>query len=110
MSEDEKENIIFFLKSEIATGDLLYSTGSDIFYFKDMLQKTLNLIEKQQKELEKKNKVIDLMAKMINSHDIDDDICGQFGKDKDCSDFTDEELCVDCIKEYFYKKVEEKNE
>lgn len=54
MSEEEKEDIIYFLKSEIATGDLLYGTASDIFYFKDMLQKTLNLIEKQQKEIEKK--------------------------------------------------------
>lgn len=67
----------------------------------------LKLVEKQQKEIEKKNKIIDLMAKMINIHDIYDDVCGQFGKNKDCSDFTNEELCVDCIKQYFYKKVEE---
>lgn len=53
MTEDEKKNIIYFLKSEIATGDLLYGTASDIFYFKDMLQKTLNLIENQQKEIDK---------------------------------------------------------
>ena len=38
------------------------------------------------------------------------DICGKFGRNKDCSDFTNENLCVDCIKEYFYKKVEEENE
>lgn len=67
----------------------------------------LNLITKLQKEIEKKNKVIDLIAKMINTHDIYDDICGQFGKNKDCSDFTNEELCIDCIKQYFYRKVEE---
>ena len=44
-------------------------------------------------------------------YDIDDDICGNFGKNKYCSDFTNENLCIDCINEYFYKKVEEeKNE
>jgi len=61
--------------------------------------------------LEIKDRVIQKMAKMLNSHDIDDDICGNFGKNKYCSDFTNENLCIDCIKEYFYKKVEEeKNE
>lgn len=63
-------------------------------------------IESVLKELDKKDKVIDLMARSINNNDIDDDMFGRFGKYKDCSDFADEELCVDCIKEYFYKKVE----
>lgn len=74
------------------------------------------------KELDKKDKVIDEMAKMLNSkviqeiakmlnsHDIDDDIFGKFGKSKDCSNFTNENLCIDCIKDYFYKKVEGENE
>lgn len=68
-------------------------------------------LSKIKEELDKKDRVIQKMAKMLNSHDIDDDICGNFGKNKYCSDFTNENLCIDCIKEYFYKKVEEeKNE
>lgn len=57
-------------------------------------------------ELEKKDKVIDKMAKMINNHDIDEDVCKQMGKNKDCNDYIMfEENCIKCIKEYFYKKV-----
>ena len=60
--------------------------------------------------LEIKDKVIQEMAKALNTYDIDDDICGKFGKNKDCSDFTNENLCINCIKEYFYKKAEKEND
>lgn len=50
--------------------------------------------------------VINEMAKMINNHDIDEDICKQMGKKKDCNDYADEENCIDCIKEYFSEKVQ----
>ena len=56
------------------------------------------------KQLEKKEKVIDLMAEWINKQDIDEEICK--------NNITEPELCNEegtncrhCIKEYFYKKV-----
>ncbi len=54
------------------------------------------------KELDKKDKVIELMAKHIGEYGL---ICGN------CMNVE----CIgkkqkDCIKEYFYKKVEEENE
>ena len=59
-------------------------------------------------ELEKKDKVIDEMAERINNHDIDEDVCKQMGKEFDCTLFNqDKNFCIDCIKEYFYKKVSE---
>lgn len=76
----------------------------------DAIDIALNLIETHQKETEKKDKIINIMAKMINNHDIDEDICSQFGKSKNCKDYTNEELCVQCIIDYFTKKVEEKND
>lgn len=102
LSEEEKQAIkeCKRLSKQDYYGDLYFPE-------KYSIQILLNLLEKLQKEIEKKNKVIDLIAKMINTHDIYDDICGQFGKNKDCSDFTNEELCIDCIKQYFYRKVEE---
>ena len=76
------------------------------YYFKydlDCIAMVLN-------NLEIKDKVIQEMAKALNTYDIDEDICRKFGKNKDCNDFTNENLCINCIKEYFYKKVEEENE
>lgn len=54
----------------------------------------LNLIENQQKELDKKDKIIDLMAEKICFFDIDL-----------LASFDNEIQCV----EYFTKKVEEKD-
>lgn len=58
------------------------------------------------KRLNIQDKVIDEMAGMINTRDFGD-ICKQFGKYKNCSNYIKEGLCEKCIKEYFYKKVEE---
>ncbi len=63
-------------------------------------------IEKYRLDLKQAYEVIDLIARMINNHDIDEDICSQMGKDKYCNDYTKKENCIKCIKEYFYKKVE----
>lgn len=58
-------------------------------------------------ELEKKDKIINEMAKMINSHDIDEDVCKQMGKSKECNDYVlSESNCIGCIIEYFTNKVE----
>lgn len=102
----------------------------------DAIEKVLNLIEKQQriieeqksrcshlgrdaqkavdytfelnKEIEKKDKIMDLMAKYIARFDIEEDIC----RDKDCDEYTNiytgEIDRKTCIKEYFKKKVEDK--
>lgn len=105
MLSEEERKAIQMLDKFITEHKLFNIKQSD--GLEENIRINLNLLEKLQKEIEKKNKVIDLIAKMINTHDIYDDICGQFGKNKDCSDFTNEELCIDCIKQYFYRKVEE---
>lgn len=65
----------------------------------------LNLIEKLQKELKQKDKIIDLMAETINNHDIDEDICKQMGQKANCNEFEDTEKCKECIKQYFINKA-----
>lgn len=67
----------------------------------------LNLIEKLQKELKQKDKIIDLMAETINNHDIDEDICKQMGQKANCNEFEDTEKCKECIKQYFINKAKE---
>lgn len=61
-------------------------------------------------ERDRLKKIIDMMATMINNHDIDEDLCKQMGNKKNCSDFINKELCKNCIKEYFYKKAEEESD
>ena len=64
----------------------------------------LNLIQKQQAELEKKDKIIDEMIKVI----IDSAICDYFIR-QNCKHYAGEnkKTCDICILEYFTKKVEE---
>lgn len=58
-------------------------------------------------ELEKKDKMIDLMAEYISDLDIDEDICKK-QSDNNCDDINREVECKECIKQYFEKQVKEK--
>ena len=57
--------------------------------------------------LEEKDKIIDLMAEIINNNDIDEDICKQMGQKENCNEFEDKEKCKECIKQYFENKAKE---
>lgn len=57
-----------------------------------------------QVELEKKDKMIDLMAEYISDLDIDEDICKK-QSDNNCDDINREVECKECIKQYFERKV-----
>ena len=66
-------------------------------------------IEKVLSMLKEKDKTIDLMAEIINSNDIDEDICKQMGQKENCNEFEDKEKCKECIKQYFENKAKGKN-
>lgn len=57
-----------------------------------------------QVELEKKDKMIDLMAEYISDLDIDEDICKK-QSNNNCDDINREVECKECIKQYFERKV-----
>ena len=59
-----------------------------------------------QLELEKKDKMIDLMAEYISDLDIDEDICKK-QSDNNCDDINREVECKECIKQYFERKVKD---
>ena len=95
---DTLEELLADCKLWIADEDV--SAYCRWFDFKCM-EALVNKIEKQQAELEKKDKVIDEMVEYIVPLDVDEDICKNR---EDCED--ERTLCSECIKEYFYKKVE----
>lgn len=73
--------------------------GQRVFWEEDLknIRIVLNLIQKQQEEIEKKEEVIDEMAEWINK--IDSTIF--------CYKSMCEENCKECVKKYFKRKVEE---
>lgn len=63
-------------------------------------------IKSQQEELEKKDKMIDLMANFIDDIDKDDKICSIIGEEV-CNTFENGILnCIECIKQYFERREE----
>ena len=55
-------------------------------------------IETVLSELEKKDKIIDLMAEFISKFDLDESIC----KDIKCNNDVTKQDCINCIKKYFF--------
>lgn len=110
MTEEEKEAV------EIVKGLAVYYDDYSLLDEEEIeenesvnksIELILNLIEKLQKELKQKDKIIDLMAETINNHDIDEDICKQMGQKANCNEFEDTEKCKECIKQYFINKAKE---
>ena len=97
------EEIIELSKEEIDAKDENITAILDI---EDLisLEHILQDYKRVLKENEEKNKIIDLMAKVM----IDSSICDYFIKEK-CKNYAGEnrKICDYCIKEYFENKVKE---
>lgn len=104
MNEEEKKAVEELSKKAVICNYEERDYPNMICFKKDMII-ALNLIEKLQKELKQKDKIIDLMAETINN--IDEDICKQMGQKANCNEFEDTEKCKDCIKQYFENKAKE---
>ena len=67
------------------------------------------ILEKQRKEIEIKDKVIEEMAEYIGNLDTDEDICKEINVP--VNEFGECEIaCKDCVKEYFRNKVKGEKE
>ena len=73
---------------------------------------TLAIIDTNKKyfdEIERKDKIIEEMARFMTNKDIDEDICSyqvvEHCKDEEHGVTTN--VCINCIKQYFERKVEE---
>lgn len=99
MTEEEKEVITYL--------EWLSSQTEPSTIERNILNKAivtvLNLIQKQQEEIEKKDKIIDKMAKAMINYDC---------FIKECKHYAGEngKLCEDCIKEYFTLLIYTKKE
>lgn len=77
------------------------------YIIKKQIEKYETYIEQPRKELEQKDKIIDLMAETINNYDIDEDVCKQMGQKANCNEYEDAKECKECIKQYFINKAKE---
>lgn len=124
MTEEEKEAIRYlkqikqdFLNSAKQRRENKEDTGYGTLEDVDKLSAfeigiILNLVNRQQKEIEKKDKIINEMAKYIATLDTDEDICRNvtnigksFCPEDDCDNLNREVDCDICIKQYFESKV-----
>ena len=99
-----KEQAIERLKKLDYLLDDVYSTG---LVEDEERNKYQDAIETVLPMLEEKDRIIDLMAEIINNNDIDEDICKQMGQKENCNEFEDKEKCKECIKQYFENKAKE---
>ena len=101
MTEEKKE--IGYFKEE---RKYLYKYSTEHDKNTDII---LNLINKQQKEIEKKDKIIDEMAKsIVHNNDIDYEICENVHEQEiECEGYSREtnQCCEKCVKQYFENKV-----
>lgn len=77
------------------------------YIIKKQIEKYETYIEQLRKELEQKDKIIDLIAETINNYDIDEDVCKQMGQKANCNEYEDAKECKECIKQYFINKAKE---
>ena len=98
IEQDANEKELEKLKEELKEKDKQINQYQNMLATNDMLHVI---------ECENKDKIIDLTAKTINNHDIDEDICKQMGQKENCNEFEDKERCKDCIKQYFENEAKE---
>jgi len=105
MTEEEKKAIEYFNK-RLTIEKYTKNIGTPV-YIKD-IETILNLINKQQKETEKKNKMIDEMAEhIVSSAIVDDTVCAiKCDCETDIFEDCTHEKMLNCTKQYFENKVE----
>lgn len=98
MTDEEKDSIEILNNTEL---DINTIDSVDLHTYNYAVKTVLNLIEK-------KDKIIDEMAKYISEIDTSEEICENIDCDENTNIHTGEIDCKNCIKEYFKKKVEGK--
>ena len=100
---NEQREAIEYLKESV----LIYK--NTIPKISDAIDTALSLIQEQQEENKKKDKIIEEMARFITNKDIDEDICRyqvvEHCKDEEHGVTTN--VCINCIKQYFENKAKE---
>ena len=96
--------LLFIYKKDDEKG---YRATGEVFNTDfEVIETVLNMLKEKDTEIQKKDKMIDLMAGYISDLDIDEDICKK-QSDNNCDDINREVECKECIKQYFERKVED---
>lgn len=96
--------LLFIYKKDDEKG---YRATGEVFNTDfEVIETVLNMLKEKDTEIQKKDKMIDLMAEYISDLDIDEDICKK-QSDNNCDDINREVECKECIKQYFERKVED---
>ena len=111
MTNEEREAIE--LAKEFTKMDFSNPMGWTGYYdtelkeLQNSIATVLNMLKEKNKEIEKKDKIIDLMAKYIDSNNyLDNEEC-QFQWDFNIKKCMGNGDCKDCIKQNFERKSEE---
>jgi hypothetical protein len=107
MTKEQEDSIEILENTDISTIELAENT--DLYTYSLAVRTVLNMLKEKDAEIEKKDKMIDLMAEYISDLDIDEDICKK-QSDNNCDDINREVECKECIKQYFEKQAKEKGE
>ena len=92
--------LLFIYKKDDEKG---YRATGEVFNTDfEVIETVLNMLKEKDTEIQKKDKMIDLMAEYIS----DLDICKK-QSDNNCDDINREVECKECIKQYFERKVED---
>ena len=87
-----------------------FNNKFDCRKYRKAIETVLNLIQEKEEELKKKDKIIDELAKYIDSNNyVDNEEC-QFQWDFKIEKCAGNGDCKDCIKQYFEKLAKEKGE
>lgn len=103
--EKAKENVKIFIKS--IRSDLVEKSKDNQELANDF-ETVLSILQEQQEENKKKDKIIEEMARFMTNKNIDEDICKyqvvEHCKDEEYGVTTN--VCINCIKQYFERKAE----
>lgn len=88
---------------------IIYSDDLDNVKSGKALETVLNMLKEKDAEIEKKDKMIDLMAEHIcNSAIVDDTVCAiKCDCETDIEEDCTHEKMINCTKQYFERKVED---
>ena len=101
MTKEQEDSIEILKNTDISTIELAEIT--DLYTYSIAVKTVLSMLKEKDKEMEKKDNIIDLMADYIATLNIEEDICVNVENDN-CDKMSFGE-CEDCIKKFFERKA-----
>ena len=103
MTKEQEDSIEILKNTDISTIELAEIT--DLYTYSIAVKTVLSMLKEKDKEMEKKDNIIDLMAEYIFQNvDVEEDICNSAYVE--CTQETAQDItCISCIRQYFEREV-----